>query len=115
MNSKQSEKDFLVKLEDSNKTLHDSMRVNIYTTIVLVFIGLVGHILTILVYSKKKYRINSGNVYILCLAIVDGTFLVVHVRLIKMFFLFFKFFYNSYFSKDIRGHYTNNKGSFNLF
>ena len=78
-NTKHIVDNYMDKLIESNKALLTSMKINIYSTLVLVLIGLIGHVLTILVYSKKKYRSNSGNVYILCLAIVDGMFLVVHV------------------------------------
>lgn len=59
--------------------LDNCRKINIFITIVIACIGLVGHFLTIYVYSKSRYRTNSGNVYMLCLAIVDGLFLIVHI------------------------------------
>jgi hypothetical protein len=56
----------------------NTKKLNIYLTIIIILIGLIGHFLTILVYSKKKFRINSSNIVLLCLAINDSLFLMVH-------------------------------------
>lgn len=52
-----------------------------------VFAGLIGHFLTVLVYSKKKWRKNSGNIYILCLAFFDSLFLITHMVIFKVLML----------------------------
>lgn len=56
----------------------NTKKLNIHLTIIIILIGLIGHFLTILVYSKKKFRINSSNIVLLCLAINDSLFLIVH-------------------------------------
>lgn len=60
-------------------SLLDSCRkFNIISTIFIVIVGLIGHFLTIFVYSQQRFRINSSNVYLLCLSFIDGTFLIIH-------------------------------------
>ena len=53
-------------------------KINIFLTFFIVIIGLCGHFLTILVYSKKRFRLNSSQIFLLCLAINDSLFLIVH-------------------------------------
>lgn len=55
-----------------------SRKINIFSTTIIVFVGIIGHFGTVLVYFKKRFRNNSNNVYILCLAINDALFLAVH-------------------------------------
>lgn len=55
-----------------------SRKVNIFTLLSVITLGLIGHYLTILVYSKKKFRTNSGHIYLLCLAVFDSLFLIIH-------------------------------------
>jgi hypothetical protein len=64
--------------QDSIEFLKLSKKINIYSTSLIVFIGLIGHFLTILVYSQKKFRLNSSNIYLLFLAINDSVFLLVY-------------------------------------
>jgi len=47
-------------------------------TMFLLFIGIVGHFLTIFVFAQSRFRRNSSNVYFLCLAINDLLYLVIH-------------------------------------
>jgi hypothetical protein len=54
-------------------------KINIIIAILIVISGLIGHFLTILVYIQKRFRLNSSNVYLLCLALIDGTFLIIHL------------------------------------
>ena len=58
--------------------LEISRKVNLFLTLFLIVFGLIGHTLTILVYAQKRFRRNSSNVYLLCLAIVDSLYLIVH-------------------------------------
>lgn len=53
-------------------------QINMYSTILIMFIGLIGHLLTILVYSKQKFRTNSNHIYLLWLALNHILFLFVH-------------------------------------
>lgn len=52
--------------------------VNLYCSIFFTLIGLIGHCLTIFVFAQKRFRQNSSNVYLLCLAIIDALYLIVH-------------------------------------
>ncbi len=51
---------------------------NIQLTTLITMIGLVGNSLAIFVFSQKRFRRNSASVYLLCLAISDGLFLLTH-------------------------------------
>ena len=59
--------------------LEISLNFKLICTVLVVALGLFGHFLTILVYSKKLNRTNSSHVYMLCLALIDSSFLVVHI------------------------------------
>jgi len=68
------------KLEDESLNfLDNTRRINLIASIVIILIGLLGNCLTIFVFSQKRFRINSSNVYLLCLALIDSLFLVVHI------------------------------------
>ena len=54
-------------------------KINIFSTFTIVVFGLIGHFFTILVYSRKKFRTNSAHVHLLCLAIIDSIFLLIHL------------------------------------
>ena len=64
--------------DDHMKFLEISMILNIFFTIVFIFIGLCGNFITLLVYSQSKNRVNSSNIFISCLAIFESTFLILH-------------------------------------
>ena len=64
--------------QENDSFLDNSKVINVSVTIFITVFGLCGHFLTICVYSKKKYRFNSNSVYLLCLSINDGLFLIVH-------------------------------------
>jgi hypothetical protein len=53
-------------------------KINIFATIPIICIGLIGNTLSLIIYSQSKYRLNSSNVFILILSIVDSLFLIVH-------------------------------------
>ena len=52
--------------------------INIYTTIFVILIGLIGNILAIIVFIQKRFRKTSAEVFLLVLAISDGLFLLTH-------------------------------------
>lgn len=72
----------LIKFEEtflqSYNILETSRKVNIIAVVLVIIIGLAGHFLTVFVFGQKRFRTNSSNVYLLCLAINDSLFLVVH-------------------------------------
>ena len=55
-----------------------SKKINIYATIFVTLIGLIGHSLIISVFGQKRFRTSSNSVFLLCLAINDSLFLIVH-------------------------------------
>jgi hypothetical protein len=65
-------------IENSFNFLDLSNEINLFATILIVFIGLIGNTLSLIIYGQSKYRLNSNNVFILILSIVDSLFLIVH-------------------------------------
>ncbi len=65
-------------LNDSIVFLNLSRKFKTIMTLMIILIGLVGHFLTILVYSQKRFRLNSSCVFLLSLALVDSAFLITH-------------------------------------
>ena len=64
---------------DYNKELIEMLKkINIFSTIVIVILGLIGHFITVNVYARKHNRTNAITVYLLCLAVNDSLFLIVH-------------------------------------
>ncbi len=66
-------------------------------TLVISLSGLLGHSLTIYVFAQKRFRKNSSNVFLLCLAINDGLYLITH-----------------FFEDTIRSTYIHANNQFNL-
>ncbi len=75
-------------ITSAENLLEKSRKANIFGTVVVSLVGLIGHFLIILVFGQKRFRTNSCNVYLLCLALNDSMFLIVHV--IKFSFFFFQ-------------------------
>ena len=77
--------------QEYNSTTDDSIReetsfmeeslsqLNMLRAGIMVILGLIGHCLTVMVYSKRINRTNSSHVYMLCLALVDSSFLLIHI------------------------------------
>ncbi len=58
--------------------LDNSRKFNILFTTLFIFIGLFGNFLTIYNFFHKKSRINSSNIFLLCLALNDSWYLIIH-------------------------------------
>jgi hypothetical protein len=54
-------------------------KINIYSSLFVTIIGLIGNSLITYIYASKKRRTNSSHVYLLCSAINDNLFLIVHL------------------------------------
>jgi hypothetical protein len=65
--------------KDSIVFLNRAKLINICLTIIVFIIGFIGNLLIIYVFTHRRYRLNSSNVYLLCLAICDTCFLVIHL------------------------------------
>lgn len=51
---------------------------NIFFTIFIIFIGLIGNSLAVFVFVQKKFRLHSSSIYLLSLCFSDGLFLLMH-------------------------------------
>ena len=72
-------KQILSKIMDPSAEFKElSRKINILCTFIIACFGILGHVLTIFVYSRKKFNKNSSHVYLYCLAINDSIFLVIH-------------------------------------
>lgn len=58
--------------------LEQSRKINIFTTIFFIAIGLIGNSLILVVFGRRRFRKNSSNVFLLCLAFNDSLFLLLH-------------------------------------
>lgn len=57
--------------------LEQSRKINLVLTSIVIIFGLVGNSLIIFIFGQKRFRKNSFNIYLLCLAINDSIFLIV--------------------------------------
>ena len=74
---------FNITEEDTNffhsyQFMDKSKQANIIATFTLIIIGLIGNSLIIYVFAQKRFRNNSSNIFLLCLAINDNIFLIIH-------------------------------------
>ena len=87
----------------SFQTLEFTRKMSIYTTVLLTFFGLIGNFIIIFVFGQSRFRTNSSNVYLLCLAVNDSCFFIVHFFEVKnfLFVINYAFFQpsKSYFKK----------------
>ena len=58
--------------------LETSQRINLFLTMLVIVFGFIGNSLIISVFIQKRFRSNSSNVFLLCIAINDNCFLVIH-------------------------------------
>lgn len=65
-------------MNSSSQLYEISRKINIFSTLLIVLFGVIGHLITIIVYSRKRFRTNSNHIYLLCLAINDSLFLMIH-------------------------------------
>jgi hypothetical protein len=76
LNDETISNDFLY--ENSFKILVSCKKINITLITVIILVGFIGNCLTLFVYSQKRFRTNSSTVFLLCLALNDTLFLIVH-------------------------------------
>jgi len=62
----------------ANFILDVTKELNAYCSLIVILVGLSGNLITIFVFSQKKFRTNSSNVYLLAMAIIDNLFLITH-------------------------------------
>jgi len=76
----------------SLKNLELVQEINLFFSLFIILAGLIGHYLTIFVFAQSRFRKNSTNVYLLCLAINNSIYLKIH--LVEDIFKTIKFLYN---------------------
>lgn len=69
----------MLSLLKSNQFLEKAKKINIFLTVIVLVIGLIGNFLTLSVFSQRRFRVNSSNIFLLCLAINDSLFLIIHL------------------------------------
>jgi hypothetical protein len=52
--------------------------INIFVTIVIIIIGLIGNSLGVYVFMQRRFRNHSSSIYLLFLCLSDGLFLLMH-------------------------------------
>lgn len=62
----------------SYRALEQSRKINIFATIFFITVGLIGNSLILIVFGRRRFRKNSSNVFLLCLAFNDSLFLLLH-------------------------------------
>nr|QVK45781.1 G protein-coupled receptor [Proales similis] len=62
----------------SMELLSRTKLINVYATTAIISIGLLGNALALFVFIQKRFRIHSSSIYLLCLALSDGLFLLMH-------------------------------------
>jgi ATP-dependent Clp protease ATP-binding subunit ClpA len=68
-------------LDDKNENhlfIEIAKRINIISSFFIILSGLIGNFIIIFVFSQKRFRSNSSNVYLFILAINDSLILIVH-------------------------------------
>lgn len=62
----------------STNILINTQKINVYATMIIIIVGLFGNSLAVFVFIQKRFRIHSSSIYLLCLAVSDGLFLLMH-------------------------------------
>jgi uncharacterized membrane protein YeaQ/YmgE (transglycosylase-associated protein family) len=69
----------IFRVADSLKILVNSRKINMFSMIIIICIGLIGNTITIIVFSQKRFRVNSSHVYLLFLAVIDSLVLILTI------------------------------------
>ena len=62
----------------SLKYVIQAKKIYLFFSFAFILLGLLGHLMTLFVFAQKRFRIHSSSIYMLCLAISDGMFLLTH-------------------------------------
>jgi hypothetical protein len=76
-NNFNDDNNILLETLNSYLFLEQSRKINLILTTIVILFGLVGNSLIIFIFGQKRFRKNSFNIYLLCLAINDNLFLIV--------------------------------------
>lgn len=72
-------KEYEAQLIKSSQVLDYSRRINLAASLGVILIGFIGNLLVTLVFAQKKFRTNSSHIYLLCSAINDNLFILIHL------------------------------------
>lgn len=64
--------------QESAFFLEKSRKVNLFSSVTVIVVGIFGNFLMLFVFLQKRFRKNPADVYLLCLALVDTMFLLTH-------------------------------------
>lgn len=53
-------------------------KINIAVTVLIIIVGLIGNGIAVFVLGQKRFRTHSSSIYLLCLCLSDGLFLLMH-------------------------------------
>ena len=68
-----------INLEKSENHLKISQKLNCLSCLAIIIFGLLSNMLAVIVFAKKRFRTNSIHVYVLCSAVNDNLFLIIHL------------------------------------
>ena len=69
---------------DAFRLYTETRKINIIVTALIIIVGLLGNGLAVFVFAQKRFRTHSSSVYLLCLCISDGLFLLMHFFEVKI-------------------------------
>ena len=85
MNSSENYSLYELSEENSPNPLSFVRLVNIYTSICIISVGLVGNLIVAFVFGKEKIQSNPSHIFVFCSSIVDSLFLVTHLFEVNQF------------------------------
>ena len=68
----------IISAISSYDTLNMAKKINVICVLIVILIGLIGNSITAFVFLQSRFRINSSHVYLLSLALIDSSFLLIH-------------------------------------
>ena len=68
----------IINAISSYDTLNMAKKINVICVLIVILIGLIGNSITAFVFLQSRFRINSSHVYLLSLALIDSSFLLIH-------------------------------------
>lgn len=70
--------DEINSLDKSYRILQLTRQLNINASVIIGIVSLIGNILVKLVFIQRRFRTNPSHVYLLCAAVIDSLFILVH-------------------------------------
>ena len=107
-------------LASSYYFFNQTRKVNIFLSVFIIIIGLIGNSIQAAVFLHKKFRTNSSSIYLLSMSLSDGLFLMLHffedtIRTYQDVYLSTEKIMLHPNCPDVVVNNTNNQNSFNEF